>query len=314
MCVQLMQAAAHMHSKGYIHGDIKPLNVVRIDGRLIFIDLDATAKIGVESIGFKSSSAYVPPEAIFVDLVLGIAVVRSQKHREQSGLVYELVLAHPSFDVWSLGCVFYQLCSGISLFKEVQDDNLSSDVNDPDSMWELAKWSDEVKTRKLSKIADPQARNLVSQMLMKDPAQRPTVERVLGHPFLTGRAVTRMVGEEAEFDVFLSYRVASDSGHVERLYDLLTASGLKVWWDKKCLKPGENWKEGFCGGLVNSRTFVCLLSRGAINHPSIAWQNFGNLKEDSRCDNVLLEHRLALELKGLGLVEKVMGILNKHDE
>ncbi len=109
VCVQLMQAAAHMHSKGYIHGDIKPLNAVRIDGRMIFIDLDATAKIGVDTVGFKSSSAYVPPEAIFVNLVLGIAVVRS----EQSGLVYELVLAHSSFDVWSLGCVFYQVCSGI---------------------------------------------------------------------------------------------------------------------------------------------------------------------------------------------------------
>ena len=43
-----------------------------------------------------------------------------------------------------------------------------------------------------------------------------------------GRRGGGLVGEEAEFDVFLSYRVASDSGHVARLHDLLTASGLKV--------------------------------------------------------------------------------------
>lgn len=303
---------AHIHSKGYIHGDIKTLNAVRIDGKLIFIDLDATARVGIDTVGFKSSSAYVPPEAIYIDLILGIATVRSEQHRDQSGCVYEVLIAHPSFDVWSLGCIFYQFCSGISLFKEVQDDNLSSDMEDPDSMLVLAAWSDEVKTRKLSKIADPQARNFVSQMLMKDPTKRPTVERLLDHPFLTGHAVTRMVGEEADFDVFLSYRVASDASHVQYLYELLTTAGLKVWWDKMCLKAGENWKEGFCSGLVNSRTFVCLISRGAINHPTNTRQSYAILKEDSGCDNVLLEHRLAMELRGMGIIEKVTAEINFH--
>ena len=36
-------------------------------------------------------------------------------------------------------------------------------------------------------------------------------------------------------------RVASDSIHVELMYDLLTAAGLKVWWDRKCLLPGVPW-------------------------------------------------------------------------
>ena len=37
-------------------------------------------------------------------------------------------------------------------------------------------------------------------------------------------------------DVFLSYRVASDRDRVEALYNQLTAAGLRVWWDQKCLK------------------------------------------------------------------------------
>ena len=66
---------------------------------------------------------------------------------------------------------------------------------------------------------------------------------------------------------------------------------LQVWWDRKCLAPGVPWKEGFCNGLVNSRTFVCLLSRNAINHPTSARQSFPMLTEASACDNVLLEYR-----------------------
>ena len=45
--------------------------------------------------------------------------------------------------------------------------------------------------------------------------------------------------------------------------------GVKVWWDKNCLVPGVDWKEGFCAGLCDSRTYVCLLSRESINHPTI---------------------------------------------
>ena len=94
---------------------------------------------------------------------------------------------------------------------------------------------------KLEKIDDSVARNLVSQMLNFDPSRRPSMEQLLMHPFFTGRSVARMLGESAEFDVFISYRVASDASHASLLYEQLTSRGLKVWWDKKCLLAGENW-------------------------------------------------------------------------
>ena len=94
---------------------------------------------------------------------------------------------------------------------------------------------------KLEKIEDSVARNLVSQMLNFDPSRRPSMEQLLMHPFFTGRSVARMLGESAEFDVFISYRVASDASHASLLYEQLTSRGLKVWWDKKCLLAGENW-------------------------------------------------------------------------
>mmetsp|Transcript_19109 Transcript_19109/g.26274 ORF Transcript_19109/g.26274 Transcript_19109/m.26274 type:complete len:256 (-) Transcript_19109:114-881(-) len=118
-----------------------------------------------------------------------------------------------------------------------------------------------------------------------------------------------MLGEVAEFDVFLSYRVQSDVKHAEILYDKLTSAGLKVWWDKKSLMPGVPWKQGFCDGMVKSLVFLPLLSREAINSSSVEKQNFSLLSRSSQCDNVLLEHRLALELVERGIIMNIYPVL-----
>ena len=166
----------------------------------------------------------------------------------------------------------------------------------------LYEWTDAYKSERLEKVADPHARNLVSRLLMKDSSKRPDASHVLAHPFLSGKRAARMIGEEAEYEVFLSYRVKSDSHHCKLMYEMLTERGLRVWWDKKCLQPGVDWEEGFCEGLIKSRAFVALLSRGGL-------QNFEGLTESSSCDNVLLEYRLAQELHSFHLLEGVYPIM-----
>ena len=308
--VQLLHCVEHMHEKGVLHADLKTLNIVRTAGQWKLIDLDAACEIGKEPVGHKSSSAYVPPEAIYVDEKTDSACVRSVVAVKKGEANYELLMAHPSFDVWSLGCILYQMCTADvkPLLQGGQDDNLVGVRKGVDNLFSLAEWSPELKADKLADVPDKLARNLLSQMLHKDPLQRPSLARVLAHSFLSGKKVARLVGEKPKYDVFLSYRVASDSQHVEKLYNLLTAQGFKVYWDKFCLEPGVDWEQGFCEGLVSSRAFVPLLSRDAINHPDKAWQNFSKLTSDSNCDNVFLEHRLAAELQGLGLTEKIFPI------
>ena len=310
--VQLVHCIEHMHSKGVLHADLKPLNIVRMVGQWKVIDLDASCVIGVETLGYKSSSAYVPPEAIYVDIAASIACVRSPAAVASSGATTtDLLMAHPSFDIWSLGCILYQMVTADvrPLFQGGQDDNLAADPTEEDNLFTLAEWSMAHKQKKLQRVIDRSARNLLAQMLHKDPLQRPSLTRVLAHPFLSGRTVARMVGEQPKYDIFLSYRVASDAMHVEKLYTLLTAQGRKVYWDKKCLAPGVDWEQGFCEGLMSSKAFVPLLSRDAINHKDKEFQNFSKLMADQpNCDNVFLEYRLAVELQGLGLTEKVFPV------
>ena len=85
------------------------------------------------------------------------------------------------------------------------------------------------KEKKLNLIQDLTARNLVSQMLTVDPQRRPLLSQVLAHPFLTGRYSARLVGMDPEFDVFISYRVASDAHHAERLINLMSSNAISVW-------------------------------------------------------------------------------------
>ena len=87
--------------------------------------------------------------------------------------------------------------------------------------------------------------------------------------------------------------------------------GLRVYWDKVCLPTGQEWRDKFFDGLVKSRLFLPIISRGAVktvdsktNQP--AWGNWETLKADSGCDNVLLEHRAALECRDRGLLEAVV--------
>ena len=303
----LLTSLDHMHGKGVLHGDVKPLNIMRNHGDWMLIDLDATGRIGVDSVGFKSSSAYIPPEAVFVNADKTVAVVKSDTAHSQYGEECQVLIAHPSFDVWSAGCILYQLASkdSIPLWQCGQDDNISDDIADTDSLYALSEFSNEVKAKKLDLIEDPLLRNLVSQMLTKDPSKRPSISRILSHPFLSGKKVTRLLGQKPKYEVFISYRVSEDEELALALYTKLTEMGINVYLDKFCLIDGVPWEDGFIEALISTRIFVPLLSRKAINHPHIAHQNFSQLTTESECDKVLLEHALACELVEMGFLDRI---------
>lgn len=101
--------------------------------------------------------------------------------------------------------------------------------------------------------------------------------------------------------VFVSYRVAADKDLAMRLWNKLTNLSVEVWWDSRCLEDGANWEHGFVQGLVGSQVFVPILSEGAI-------RNFASLTDDSPCDNLLLELRLALERNRTGDLKAIMPI------
>jgi serine/threonine protein kinase len=351
--LQMVKALEHLHSHNVIHGDLKPLNIVRSQGYLKLIDLDAAVKYTTEedsratqgqgeSIGMKYSTAYLPPEMILKaynhELSRSEYVIRQPVSPESDELALlsrimkkgerssytimehqqrmKALKASPAYDMWSLGCILYHLFTNEPLWRANGEDNI-----DQEQLELLYHWGSngsgngsgrgsgsgsgsgavmiDVQWKRLSKVIHPLQRNLLSLLLHPHPSKRfKTMSHVLAHPYFSKQKTGRLLGEgnnnnnnNASYDIFLSYRVDSDAFLTSLFYEELSQRGINVWWDQKCLKNGLNWEEGFCDGLVNSAVFIPLLSKQAIK------ERFETLQETSYCDNVLLEHRLALELQ-----------------
>eukprot|EP00051_Salpingoeca_urceolata_P023023 m.386245 g.386245 ORF g.386245 m.386245 type:complete len:893 (+) comp20053_c0_seq5:1119-3797(+) len=98
-----------------------------------------------------------------------------------------------------------------------------------------------------------------------------------------------------EYDVFISYRVATERELAGSLVDLLRAQHLRVFLDEDDIKTTDAWQTKFQRSLAVSRVVVCLVSRkslfeagpvGGIQHTT----------PEGPVDNYLLEIELALQM------------------
>lgn len=145
----LARSIGHLHAIGRIHGDIKPLNVVRaFDGSIMLIDLDMTVELG-EPVGAKQlSTAFVGPETTYAmsneqggitaefrkadAYANGVAIVplrapKSAKYGGGEGYSSDgLLLAKPAFDIWSCGVMLYYTIAYKPLLETTGADQLRS--------------------------------------------------------------------------------------------------------------------------------------------------------------------------------------------
>jgi len=154
----IVRGLVFLHKNGVIHRDVKPHNVLlMIDGQCKLTDFGASARLSALQHGTKGkiqgTPLYMAPEQ-------------------------SLGNTCSSSDVWSVGILTYQLLTGQMPYSEEK-----LKMNPLIFMYQLGK--DETFTPTLGEaLSSPVARAFCENILKRDPAQRPTAEDLLNHPFL----------------------------------------------------------------------------------------------------------------------------------
>lgn len=172
---------------------------------------------------------------------------------------------------------------------------------------------------------------LVKQCWAADPAARPTMKSVVDQlprawhsrdnpwhlsvrPPSNLQEVDHAVAQRrrnavaqqaaAQYDVFISYRVATDAETARRLKAACEQVGLKTFLDQDDIAAGADWLQTFQAAVRASRIFAPLLSRGGLRGIEAL------LPTEGQDDHCFLEYVLALEAKeelGMLLVPVAVG-------
>ncbi|CAK4690025.1 unnamed protein product [Aphanomyces euteiches] len=149
----IVNALEYMASRHIVHRDLKPENMIvaKCDGHLRIVDF-GTAKnmsdISLNGPNFVGTPEYMSPETI----------------ENQS--------VDATSDLWALGCIIYQFFTGETPFQG----------GSPYLTFLRVK----AGSFDLPDFVPNDARDLISQLLQKEPSARPTYAAIKAHPFFTG--------------------------------------------------------------------------------------------------------------------------------
>lgn len=68
-------------------------------------------------------------------------------------------------------------------------------------------------------------------------------------------------GNRKEYDLFLSHANADKLLYVDELYDVLSTLGINIFYDKKELSWGDNWKDRILSGTEKSEFAIIVISK-----------------------------------------------------
>jgi serine/threonine protein kinase len=189
---QLVRAMASLHRAGVIHRDLKTDNIMLLDktGRghavetpLLLLDfgLSCLETTRGSRWGELGTRPYLAPECLAVGRDASGSLNYDPRHHDGS-LVQEGCVQTAESDVWSLGCILFELLAGFTPFQK--KDAPGVDLRNPalrKRIFEGAAFWSLVPAGAISESAA----DLIRRMLVKDPKRRPTAADVLGHPWLS---------------------------------------------------------------------------------------------------------------------------------
>lgn len=159
---QIVYAVAYCHSKGVVHGDLKPENIM----------IDTNAYNIVKIIDFGTAVKYGKMTKELLELKLKnnhfyIAPEMSSKHQDER------------CDVWSIGIIMYLLLTGTIPYEGDSEDSLVFEKQEDDDRYLAIKFNKfNLKSEEWTHLSDS-AKKLMEKMMSPDIEKRPYAKDLL---------------------------------------------------------------------------------------------------------------------------------------
>ncbi|XP_010539632.1 PREDICTED: probable serine/threonine-protein kinase mps1 [Tarenaya hassleriana] len=160
---QILQAVNTIHEERIVHSDLKPANFLLVRGSLKLIDFGIAKAINSDTTNIQRDSqvgtlSYMSPEAFMCN--------------ENDANGNTIKCGRPS-DIWSLGCILYQMVYGRTPFSDYK------------SFWSKFKViTDPNHEITYPPVSNPWLLDLMKKCLAWDRNQRWRIPQLLEHPFL----------------------------------------------------------------------------------------------------------------------------------
>ncbi|KAJ1431961.1 kinase-like domain-containing protein, partial [Ochromonadaceae sp. CCMP2298] len=154
---EMLEAVQHIHTHRIVHGDLKPANFVFVRGHLKLIDFGIAKSFTSDTTNIYRESQigtinYMAPEAI-----APMSQEECDEHGDQERLKMRLGRAS---DIWSLGCILYQIVFGRPPFAALNTIQKLATIPSPKHVIRYPDWGEAaaVDAMRACLVHDPRAR------------------------------------------------------------------------------------------------------------------------------------------------------------